>query len=157
MYIIIWSALICTIFPEPSKCAMVNTANENDNIQVRSSSGFLTSPNYPQSSPTIKCTWYIVVPRDSRIVIHVSDVNPTPWCDVAYLAVHDGNCTCNTILGNFCEKDVKTSTAVSSSNALTVVFRKPISGVFKGFNLSYHVPQLGKCFSFLSPCPLPFI
>jgi len=130
------------LFLEPAKCSLVNTDKENNNIQIRSTSGFLTSPNYPQPSPSIECTWYITVPSSSRILVRFYDVNFVAWCSDVYFALHDGNCTCSGSLGSFCGSDPPAS-VLTTGSALTVMF-KATTSYFRGFNLSFHVPKTGK-------------
>ena len=79
---------------------------------VNTSSGIITSPNYPNMIPlNAECVWKIVVADGKRVkfVINTLDL----WCDYAFLELRDGPGSTSSSLGQYCgvsqPKDIYTT------------------------------------------------
>ncbi|XP_071478891.1 bone morphogenetic protein 1 homolog [Diadema antillarum] len=112
--------------------------------EIQSTSGIITSPNYPDNYPKRKeCTWHISAAPGHKIVLTFSEFDLEQHQECAYdrLVVYDGETDEEQVLGRFCGAVVP-DPVISSSNHMFISFYSDASVSRKGFSAS-HSTQCG--------------
>ena len=105
-------------------------------VDVKSSNGRFTSPNYPgQYNKNQKCTWTLTsTPPSSRISLSFQTFDVQHYCD--HVQVYDGNSSSSPLLGEFYGTTLP-PTIISSSNQLHITFTSDDHDTKTGFSASY--------------------
>ncbi|XP_071958421.1 uncharacterized protein [Antedon mediterranea] len=130
------------------------------NITVTGSSGFVTSPNYPQPHPNdVTCSTKIVVLPGHRVLLEFQHfiLENERNCLYDFVQISDNTNNSKVYCGNYTEKE-KLLTFVSETNFVDIRFVSDEWVNFSGFNVSYSsqevtykcddpewIPIQGKC------------
>lgn len=110
--------------------------------------GILTSPYYPRPYQTNqKCEYYIDAPMGKAIELEFSDfdIEDSGYdsCDFDSLSIYDGTDSNATLLGTYCGRNTP-PTAISTYNAMFLIFRTDVSISGRGFKANYSFSDVGK-------------
>ena len=110
------------------------------NEDLTDPSGYLFSPAYSGDVLNdIACTWYITVPRNSKIRLEFQDFHlpDHPTCKDCYLQIFDGSETSAPAIGRFCGY-MYPPIVISSSNHLRIALRCAASSYTPRFSIFYN-------------------
>ncbi|KAG6453574.1 hypothetical protein O3G_MSEX008219 [Manduca sexta] len=108
---------------------------------LTSSTGSITSPNYPNNyNENAECFYKIVVNPGSiiRISFRELDLERTYMCKDDYVEIFDGRDSTANSLGKYCAMSPALSNIVTSSNYAFIKFRSDFYLSRKGFHLDYN-------------------
>ncbi|XP_033761795.1 cubilin-like [Pecten maximus] len=109
-------------------------------------SGYFTSPNYPDVYPhNVDCTWVITAPASQSIQLDFVDnfyIEDHNQCQFDYVEVRDGGTVNSPVIAHVCGSSLP-STVKSSGNVMFVRFRTDISVVHVGFRAMYKISECG--------------
>ncbi|XP_076437271.1 cubilin-like isoform X2 [Babylonia areolata] len=117
---------------------------------LTTSSGTITSPNYPGQYPHRRsCTWRITVQQGRRITLTFNDLglersSSRRWCFWDYVEVVNGQYGDSPSMGRFCG-DTLPDPVQSSGNTMTVRFHTDGSVSNRGFSATYTSLEDAKC------------
>ncbi|XP_028157640.1 cubilin homolog [Ostrinia furnacalis] len=107
---------------------------------LTSSSGSITSPNYPENyNENAECFYRIVTSQGSRIRISFTelDLERTALCRDDYVEIFDGRDETSSSLGRHCIMSNKVTNIQTKSNAAFIKFRSDYYNSGKGFLINY--------------------
>ncbi|XP_059488336.1 cubilin-like isoform X2 [Neocloeon triangulifer] len=109
---------------------------------LRSPSGHIESPNYPQPyGVNAECFWKIYTSKGNRITLSVVDIDIEKADDINscydYIEFRDGDSVNDPMLAKLCNSKVSNRQITSTSNMLWVMFRTDASEAGRGFSLRY--------------------
>ncbi|XP_044539963.1 bone morphogenetic protein 1-like, partial [Gracilinanus agilis] len=107
--------------------------------KVTSTSGTITSPNWPDKYPSKKeCTWSISSTAGHRVKLTFSelDIESQPECTYDHLEVYDGRDAKAPVLGRFCGSK-KPEPVLATGNRMFLRFFSDNSVQRKGFQASH--------------------
>ncbi|KAI4871253.1 hypothetical protein NFI96_019773 [Prochilodus magdalenae] len=130
------------------------------------STGVLTSPNYPNYYPISReCIYKIIVEVNMQIMLNFTDfeLEGGHSCPFDYVEIRDGGFETSPIIGRYCSSQAP-PIVISHSNRLWIKFHSDNSATFKGFSAHWDGTQTGcggtlttSVGSFTSPSyPLPY-
>ncbi|XP_069122184.1 cubilin-like [Argopecten irradians] len=109
-------------------------------------SGYFTSPNYPENYPhNVDCTWIITAPSSESIQLDFVDnfyIEDHNQCQFDYVEVRDGGTINSVILSHVCGSSIP-STLKSTGNVMFVRFRTDLSVAHAGFRAMYKLADCG--------------
>ncbi|XP_059471095.1 cubilin-like [Neocloeon triangulifer] len=109
---------------------------------LRSPSGHIESPNYPQPyGVNSECIWKIYTSKGNRIKLSVEDIDVEKAdeknaCD-DFVEFRDGDSLNDLLLAKLCNSNVSSRQINSTSNSLWIMFRTDASEAGRGFSLRY--------------------
>ncbi|EDO39007.1 predicted protein, partial [Nematostella vectensis] len=109
---------------------------------LNKTSGFFTSPFYPQNYPnSTRCTWLILAPNDYTVtlIFHHFDVEAASPCIFDAVNIYDGSSIRDIQIGKYCGHNKLPPIQKSTGSAMLVELITDVSDHFTGFNCSYHV------------------
>ncbi|XP_030624670.1 LOW QUALITY PROTEIN: cubilin [Chanos chanos] len=114
--------------------------------EFTTSTGELSSPNYPSNYPTNReCVYKITVGVNMQIMLNFTDFDlegPDPSCFHDYVEVRDGGYEISPLIGRFCSHR-SPPLVVSHSNRLWLKFRSDHSVTYRGFTAHWDGTQTG--------------
>ncbi|XP_010605410.1 cubilin [Fukomys damarensis] len=109
------------------------------------STGYVTSPNYPNSYPPhADCVWIISAPPGKSIRVQFEDqfdIAETPNCSSSYLELRNGGSSSSSVLSKSCGMSLPRS-QVSSRELMYLRFRSD-SSTHAGFKAKYSMARCG--------------
>ncbi|XP_070174131.1 cubilin-like [Littorina saxatilis] len=109
-------------------------------------SGYFTTPNYPQPYPhNVECIWVITAPASERVqvdFVEAFNIERHSQCRWDYIEFRDGATSAGDELGKFCG-DQFPSSVYSSGRSLYARFRTDASVPKKGFKAMYSIASCG--------------
>nr|XP_046480526.1 bone morphogenetic protein 1 isoform X1 [Neodiprion pinetum] len=112
--------------------------------EITSSSGTITSPNYPEYYPGRKdCVWHFTTTAGHRIKLtfNVFEMEPHQECTYDHIAIYDGDSPDSHTLGRFCGSKVP-HPILATGNQMYMIFKSDESVQRKGF-LATHTTACG--------------
>ncbi|XP_004860031.1 cubilin [Heterocephalus glaber] len=114
-------------------------------IHDADSTGYVTSPNYPNNYPPhADCVWIISAPPGKSIRIQFEDqfdIEDTPNCFSSYLELRNGGSSSSPVLSKFCGMSLPGS-QLSSTELMYLRFQSN-SSTHTGFKAKYSMAQCG--------------
>ncbi|XP_021357124.1 cubilin-like [Mizuhopecten yessoensis] len=109
-------------------------------------SGYFTSPNYPNVYPhNVDCTWVITAPSSHSLQLDFVDnfyIEDHNQCRFDYIEVRDGGTINSPVLSHLCGSTTP-STVRSTGNVMFVRFRTDASVARAGFRAMYKIAECG--------------
>lgn len=115
--------MLSSFFPDLQKCSVLNTVNENANIQLST----ISNSNFTAGStwPNMQCAWRISAPKKQQIKLTFTDFKLHNDCQKAYIQIFDG---ATSKRGKFCGPDKPWAIFSTSGFLLVKLF---VSGISK--------------------------
>lgn len=111
---------------------------------LRSSSGLLTSPNYPNSYPhQLNCLYTIISANGTSVTLYPLAFALANDCNTDFVQVYDGPTTNSALLGKFCSQRGP-PVMRSTGNQVLVAVRTGSAAGSTGFAFSFTSSQNGK-------------
>ncbi|XP_054274028.1 cubilin-like isoform X2 [Macrosteles quadrilineatus] len=113
---------------------------------IRSVSGSIATPNYPEDYPDNKeCIWIIHVPQGRQIKLRFESLdieNTSPSCAYDSLTIRNGLHETSPIVGKYCGK-MTPPEVTSLTNGLWIHFSSDRSATYKGFRATWDAATTG--------------
>ncbi|KAM6162076.1 cubilin isoform 2-T2 [Erethizon dorsatum] len=114
-------------------------------IHGADSTGYVTSPNYPNNyPPNADCVWIVSAPPGKSVRLQFEDqfdIDVTPNCVSSYLELRDGGGSWAPVLSKFCGMSLPSS-QLSSGELMYLRFRSDNS-THAGFKAKYSIARCG--------------